>query len=170
MRYKILLPLCIFSSLLSIAQQKPDKAFAIVGASNNNYNWLNVQEIDLSTGEVTRNIYDKDKTMFQLFDAKTKKQLSEKVLLGNITSVRIHGNNFPKSSVVNAGTPPTQIEILKAKQEPAKSIELKKDASPVTVEIIKEGNNTYEVVSQGNANKVKSGVIIRRANDRNAAD
>jgi TonB-dependent SusC/RagA subfamily outer membrane receptor len=103
MRYKILLPLCIFSSLLSVAQQKPDKAFAIVGISNNTYNWLNVQEVDLTTGEVTRTIYEKEKTLFQLLDSKTKKELTGKVMNNDIRKVAASKNedkNKPQQGTV----------------------------------------------------------------------
>ena len=75
MRYKILLIAFLFSFLFTSAQNKPDKAFAIVGNSHNNYNWINIQEIDLSTGAVIRQIYDKEKTVFELVDGNTKKKI-----------------------------------------------------------------------------------------------
>jgi TonB-dependent SusC/RagA subfamily outer membrane receptor len=110
MRYKILLPLCLFSFLFAIAQQKPDKAFAIVGAGNN-YNWMNVLEIDLSTGEVTRKIYEKEKTSFQLFDSKTRKELNDKTKLREHRSIASAKTDEDKASL-QQGTQPALKEVV----------------------------------------------------------
>src|SRR5688572_3370457 len=112
MRYKILLPLCLFFSLMAIAQQKPDKAFAIVGAGNNSYNWMNVLEIDLSTGEVTRNIYEKEKTSFQLFDSKTRKELNDKTKLAEHRAVAANKPTQDKNKAQGTVGAPKEVVLV----------------------------------------------------------
>jgi hypothetical protein len=107
MRYRTLLAFCMLSSLISLAQNKPDRAFAIIGSSNGNMNWINIQEIDLSTGQVTRQIYERDKTVFELLDGKTKKkvELGEKIP-GSTRSLQVKAtNNELKSVTVHSVRP-----------------------------------------------------------------
>jgi hypothetical protein len=99
MRNKILLTLCVLSSIYSTAQEKPNTAFAIVSNGNGRMNWMNIQEIDLNTGEVVRKIFDREKTSFALVDAVSKKKLiqDEKKMV-------VIGSPMPeKSRMVKAG-------------------------------------------------------------------
>lgn len=76
MKYRILLSgVCILFFLFTTAQKNPNKAFAVVSNEFGKAGWMNIQEIDLSTGQVIRTIFDKDNTSFVLTDATTKKKI-----------------------------------------------------------------------------------------------
>jgi hypothetical protein len=62
-------------SLTSISYSQSNKAYAITGQNKGNYNWSNIREIDLATGEVTNTIYEMGKTKFSMADANTKKSI-----------------------------------------------------------------------------------------------
>ena len=81
MRNKILLSVCILSSILSSAQTPANTAFAVVSNGNGKMSWMNIQEIDLNTGAVIRQIFDKEKTTFTLVDAVSKKKLEKELIL-----------------------------------------------------------------------------------------
>ena len=56
---KIILPALLLSTLLvTQAKAQSNKAFAITSESKGSYNWSIVREIDLSTGEVIRTLYN----------------------------------------------------------------------------------------------------------------
>lgn len=84
MKYRIL-PLLIFSTLLVTAQKKSNTAFAIVSSDNTKVGWMNIQEIDLSTGQVIRTIFEKGKTNFDLIDGTTRKRITADKFIGNNT-------------------------------------------------------------------------------------
>jgi len=62
-------------SLTSLSYGQSNKAYAITGQNKGNYNWSNIREIDLATGNVTSTIYEMDKTKFSMADANTKKSI-----------------------------------------------------------------------------------------------
>lgn len=62
-------------SLTSISYAQSNKAYAITGQNKGNYNWSNIREIDLATGNVTNTIYEMGKTNFSMADANTKKSI-----------------------------------------------------------------------------------------------
>jgi hypothetical protein len=70
---KIILPslalAAIFSASVSNAQS--NRAFAITSETKGSFNWNFVREVDLTTGEVIRNVYDPSSSI-QVFDAITK--------------------------------------------------------------------------------------------------
>lgn len=70
MKHTILLS---FISLFSISTfaQDANKAFAITGNGKGDFQWMNIRQIDLSTGLVTKNIYEKGVTNYQLRDVTT---------------------------------------------------------------------------------------------------
>src|SRR2546421_7250365 len=76
MKYKILLfAPCLLSFLFIIAQKNVNSAFAIVSTEKGKMTWMNIQEVDLSTGKVIRTIFDKSKTGFVLLNATTRKKI-----------------------------------------------------------------------------------------------
>jgi len=64
---------------MAIAQNNRNTAFAIVNNASGRTGWMNITEIDFSSGQVTRNIFDKENTPFTLLDAATKKPFKEKI-------------------------------------------------------------------------------------------
>ena len=54
----------VASSFTTMAQS--NKAYAITGDGNNDYIWMNIREINLSSGQVTKTIFERGKTNFKL--------------------------------------------------------------------------------------------------------
>lgn len=92
MKYRIL-PLIAFIlfTLLLTAQKKSNTAFAIVSSDNSKAGWMNIQEIDLSTGQVLRTIFEKGKTNFDLLDGTTKRKITADKLTGNDNRLNVKG-------------------------------------------------------------------------------
>jgi len=101
MRYKILLStVCIFSFITTLSQTNQNTAFAVVNNSNGKLAWMNIQEIDLSTGQVTRQIFDKEKTKFVMIDGSTKKPIKMEQV--DKTPKRIAEYEHPTATMVAA--------------------------------------------------------------------
>jgi|JI10StandDraft_1071094.scaffolds.fasta_scaffold48245_2 lipocalin len=85
-------------SLISSAQQNKT-TYAITGDGNNDYIWMNIRQVDLSTGQVTKSIFERSKTKFQLTDINSKKTVDQSATAdGNIFST----TNYPTSTFVAA--------------------------------------------------------------------
>jgi hypothetical protein len=70
---KIILPSLALAAILSVSvsNAQSNRAFAITSDTKGTFNWNFVREVDLSTGEVIRNVYDPN-TAIQPLDALTK--------------------------------------------------------------------------------------------------
>ncbi len=99
MNKKILLSgILIAGSLLSNAQNKK-VTYAITGDGNKDFVWMNIREVDLSTGLVTKTLFDRSKSSFTLTDVNTKKLTTDKdVVAENILTAA----NVPTSTFVAA--------------------------------------------------------------------
>ncbi|MBO9201180.1 MULTISPECIES: T9SS type A sorting domain-containing protein [Niastella] len=79
MRYRFLhtsLATCMLMVTVQVsAQQNQTTAFAITSSEKGNYNWTDVKQIDLTTGTVTRSIFDSKQTNFTVYNARTGKEL-----------------------------------------------------------------------------------------------
>jgi hypothetical protein len=72
MNLKILLSTSfIVSSLVALAQDA-GKTYAITGDGTGDYRWMNIRQVDITTGKVVQDIYQNNKTAFVLMDAATK--------------------------------------------------------------------------------------------------
>lgn len=61
MKRKTVLTLFLFSSsLLSMAQQS-NKAYAVTGQAKGNFNWTDIREIDMTTGQATKVLFENEK-------------------------------------------------------------------------------------------------------------
>src|ERR1700712_4474251 len=65
----------ITSSFASMSQS--NKAFAITGDGNNDYIWMNIRQVDLGTGQVTKTLFERSKTNFLLTDATSKRTVDQ---------------------------------------------------------------------------------------------
>jgi hypothetical protein len=72
MKFKLLLSICFFTTTFTASAQKNNIAYAITGDGVNNFNWMNIREVNLSTGQVEKTIFDHSKTAFTLTDVSTK--------------------------------------------------------------------------------------------------
>ncbi len=68
--------LCMLIPCLASAQEATNNAYAITSANIGSTTWTEVKLIDLSTGQVIKNIYDDTKNDFTVYDARTAKQLT----------------------------------------------------------------------------------------------
>lgn len=90
---KLLLSAFLISVSFFTNAQSGNKAYAITGQSNGNFNWTDIREIDLSTGKISGTLFESGKTKFSLSAARQGKN----VLLSN------HDANFiPTQSMVAA--------------------------------------------------------------------
>lgn len=92
----------LFSSILFFSvcafAQNADKAFAITG--NGDFLWMNIRQIDLSTGLVTKNIFEKGKTSFTMRNAETTKDGGTPEVSQN--AKQISANQYPTATMVAA--------------------------------------------------------------------
>ncbi len=87
----------ILSSLSGVAQQS--RTFAITGDGNNDYLWMNIREVNLETGAITKTIFERNQTNYSLTPVNGTKILgSEKKPNTNIFS----DPTFPTSTFVAA--------------------------------------------------------------------
>lgn len=138
MKFRILLSgLCILLTLLTSAQNNVNKAFAIVSSDPGRPGWMNIQEIDLSTGKVIRTIFDKNTTGFVLLDAATKKKI----------------DNTPSAKPVNIASQNVTVPAIKSTTNTA----------PVTVNTNNAGViKTYSAITDvAVKNKVMKHTAIR---------
>jgi len=85
----------IVASLASNAQS--NKAYAITGDGNNDFLWMNIREVDLGSGQVTKTIFERSKSNFKLTDVATKVSVDQ-VASGN----NIGSRQYPTSTMVAA--------------------------------------------------------------------
>ena len=76
MKIKFLLAAGLIASAFSVQAQNANRGFAITGDGNNDYAWMNIREVDLSSGKVTATIFDRTKSEFNITDVLAKKTLT----------------------------------------------------------------------------------------------
>ncbi len=75
MKRTLLLSTFILSFSICAVAQDADKAFAITGNGKGDFNWMNIRQIDLSTGLVTKNIFENGITNFQMRNVATESEV-----------------------------------------------------------------------------------------------
>jgi hypothetical protein len=75
MKFKALLSIPLVASSLFSFAQDGNRTFAITGDGNGDYMWMNIREVNLANGEVSKNLFERTATNYQLLDATTKKPL-----------------------------------------------------------------------------------------------
>ncbi len=73
MNYKLLLSSAFIVSAAMATAQNANKAFAITGDGNQDYLWMNIRQVDLGTGKVSKTIFQRSKSNFVLTDINAKK-------------------------------------------------------------------------------------------------
>src|SRR4249920_3531307 len=76
MNNKLLLTAALITSSFATMAQS-NKAFAITGDGNNDFIWMNIRQVDLGTGQVTKTLFERSKTNFVLTDAITKRSVNQ---------------------------------------------------------------------------------------------
>ena len=87
MRYRILLTLCAFFSLLvATAQKKNNNAYAITSEKQGQFVWTEVKLIDLNTGQVLQSVFENNRSAYQVYNARTGNNIQVKDDKGMITN------------------------------------------------------------------------------------
>ncbi len=104
MNLKFLLSTTFIATSLIASAQDANKTYAITGDGNGDFMWMNIRQIDISTGKVIQNIYQRDKTAFVMLDADTKKPVDNTVMVATNASrtTNITFGNTPTASMVAA--------------------------------------------------------------------
>jgi hypothetical protein len=74
MNIKFLLSTTFIAATLSVSAQDANKTFAITGDGNHDYMWMNIRQVDISTGKIVQDIYQRNKSTFVMTDADSKTQ------------------------------------------------------------------------------------------------
>lgn len=99
MKCKILLTTGLIAAAFAVNAQSENRGYAITGDGNKDFMWMNIRQIDLSTGQVTKTIFQRSKTNFTITDVNTKKTTDQTAFAdGNIYSA----SQYPTSSFVAA--------------------------------------------------------------------
>ncbi|MEO5783256.1 MAG: hypothetical protein ABIQ07_08300, partial [Ginsengibacter sp.] len=98
MKYTFLLSFILLFSH-SLFAQDGNKAFAITGNGKGDFQWMNIRQIDLSTGLVTKNIYEKGVTNYQFRDVTTDKPV---LILNQQEGRQVSTPEFPTNTMVAA--------------------------------------------------------------------
>ena len=99
MKLKILLATCIVSASFATSAQTENKGFAITGDGNKDFMWMNIRQINLSTGQVTKTVFQHSKTNFSMLNVETKNVVNQKQFTdGNVFAP----SQYPTASFVAA--------------------------------------------------------------------
>ncbi len=99
MNYKILLTSAVMLYATASFSQNSNKAYAITGDGNNDFIWMNIRQVDLGTGQVSKTIFQRNNSSFVLTDINSKTSIAKAAnTAGNLTEAK----NHPTGSFVAA--------------------------------------------------------------------
>ncbi len=76
MNVKILLTTGLLAATFSVGAQQANRGYAITGNGNKDFMWMNIRQVDLGTGQVTKNIYEVNKTNYVFNDVDNNKKFT----------------------------------------------------------------------------------------------
>lgn len=167
MNFKLLLTVGLVATTFVAGAQSANKGYAITGDGNKDYMWMNIRQVDLSTGQVDKTIFDRTKSKFTITDVEAKKTLSfdnANVATVNPTSsfvaaaaydrrneklffvpMRIGQLNWMDANVKNGA--PTFYSITIPGYTPSSNVD---EANNITRMAIAADNSGYAVTNDGN--------------------
>ena len=74
MNIKFLLSTTFIATTMVSLSQDAHKTFAITGDGQQDFMWMNIRQVDIASGKIVQDVYQRDKTSFVLMDADSKKQ------------------------------------------------------------------------------------------------
>ena len=77
MNNKILLTSALIAGTLAVTAQQNKTTYAITGDGNKDYVWMNIRQVDLSTGQVTKSLFERSKSNFLLTDVNSKRAVDQ---------------------------------------------------------------------------------------------
>src|SRR6476620_11822639 len=98
MNCKLLLTSFLAASSLTSLAQNSNKAFAITSDGNADHVWMNIRQVDLGTGQVTKTIFQRSQTNFSLTDVNSKRAVDQTNSNPNI----FMSKDYPTGSLVAA--------------------------------------------------------------------
>ncbi|MBC7936328.1 MAG: T9SS type A sorting domain-containing protein [Rhizobacter sp.] len=98
MNCKFLLSSFLAVSSLATQAQSANKAFAITSDGNADHVWMNIRQVDLGTGQVTKTIFQRSKNNFTLTDVNSKRAVDQTNSNPNI----FMSKDYPTGSLVAA--------------------------------------------------------------------
>lgn len=72
MNIKFLLSTAFIATSFASMAQDAGKTFAITGDGNHDFMWMNIRQVDIGSGKIVQDIYQRDKTAFVVMDADSK--------------------------------------------------------------------------------------------------
>jgi len=75
MNIKLLLSTTFIATTLAVSAQDANKTFAITGDGNHDFMWMNIRQVDIGTGKIVQDVYQRDKSAFVMADADSKTQM-----------------------------------------------------------------------------------------------
>ena len=103
MNIKLLLSSTFIATSLISAAQDAGKTYAITGNGNGDFMWMNIRQIDIASGKVIQDIYNKNVTSFVMLDADTKKPVENTVATGlGSPNMNYSFGKLPTASMVAA--------------------------------------------------------------------
>jgi hypothetical protein len=72
MNIKFLLSTTFIAAGFSLSAQHAGNTFAITGDGNHDFMWMNILQVDLASGKIVKDVYQREKTSFVMMDADSK--------------------------------------------------------------------------------------------------
>ncbi len=73
MNIKLLLSTTFIAASFIASAQDANKTFAITGDGNRDFLWMNIRQVDITSGKIVQDIYQREKTAFVMLDADSRK-------------------------------------------------------------------------------------------------
>lgn len=74
MNIKLLLSTTFIAASFTVSAQDAAKTFAITGDGNHDYMWMNIRQVDITSGKIVQDVYQREKTSFVMTNADSKSQ------------------------------------------------------------------------------------------------
>jgi Secretion system C-terminal sorting domain len=74
MNIRILLSTTFIAASFTVSAQDANRTFAITGDGNRDFMWMNIRQVDITSGKIVKDVYQRDKTAFVMMDADSKSQ------------------------------------------------------------------------------------------------
>jgi Secretion system C-terminal sorting domain len=95
----------ILLTLFYSAFSQNNRAFAITGQVNKNFNWTDIRSLDMSTGSVNGLLFENGKTKFSYIDAETRQPVVQYNLKSMATLVAAQNKNAGSLQQINFSDP-----------------------------------------------------------------
>ena len=82
MNNKFLLSVAFAASALSGFAQQNKMTYAITGDGNNDFVWMNIRQVDLSTGQITKTLFERGTTNYSITDVQSNLTSTQREIAG----------------------------------------------------------------------------------------